>query len=49
MPHLEDLLVSFTERYRKRKLLTCCLAEFVGTFLLVTFGLGAYYSMRVYK
>jgi glycerol uptake facilitator-like aquaporin len=38
---LEDVLVSFTERYRKRKLLVCCLAEFVGTFLLVTFGLGA--------
>lgn len=44
MPRLEDLLVGFTERYRKNKLLTCCLAEFVGTFLLVTFGLGAYKS-----
>lgn len=42
MPHLEDIIVNFTERYRKRKLLTACLAEFVGTFLLVTFGLGAY-------
>jgi glycerol uptake facilitator protein len=39
-PAVEDLVVALTEKYSRKKLLFSCIAEIVGTFLLVFFGLG---------
>jgi hypothetical protein len=34
-PHLEDVLAEWTEQYRGNVLLWKCVAEFIGTFILV--------------